>query len=278
MRNHNMQTSHKSKCKATLRQGNTMNKQRTKQGFTLIELLVVIAIIAILAAILFPVFGRARENARRSSCQSNLKQIGLSLAQYTQDYDERLVPAGGDSGSPSWDTRIAPYMGQSAAVGGASGLLQCPSDTVTRLFEDTSRRSYSLNGSWDSKAGFGGGTQPWSRDTRLPRQPLAGITSSAELIVLTEAPGGANVVGNQNRTVVMSPFGNDDPSSTSCNFWEAQNCTWTSDTSGRLTQMHFDGYNYLFADGHVKFLRPLRTIGIGNPSWPRGLWTTEEND
>jgi len=60
-----------------------------KKAFTLIELLVVIAIIAILAAILFPVFARARENARRSSCQSNLKQIGLGVLQYTQDYDEK---------------------------------------------------------------------------------------------------------------------------------------------------------------------------------------------
>jgi prepilin-type N-terminal cleavage/methylation domain-containing protein/prepilin-type processing-associated H-X9-DG protein len=60
-----------------------------KRGFTLIELLVVIAIIAILAAILFPVFARARENARRTSCLSNLKQIGLGIMQYTQDYDER---------------------------------------------------------------------------------------------------------------------------------------------------------------------------------------------
>ena len=59
-----------------------------KRGFTLIELLVVIAIIAILAAILFPVFARARENARRASCASNLKQIGLGLMQYVQDYDE----------------------------------------------------------------------------------------------------------------------------------------------------------------------------------------------
>lgn len=61
----------------------------TRRGFTLIELLVVIAIIAILAAILFPAFARARENARRTSCLSNLKQIGIGIMQYTQDYDER---------------------------------------------------------------------------------------------------------------------------------------------------------------------------------------------
>ena len=65
---------------------------QVKKAFTLIELLVVIAIIAILAAILFPVFARARENARRSSCMSNLKQIGLGTIQYTQDYDEKLYP------------------------------------------------------------------------------------------------------------------------------------------------------------------------------------------
>jgi prepilin-type N-terminal cleavage/methylation domain-containing protein/prepilin-type processing-associated H-X9-DG protein len=64
-----------------------------KRAFTLIELLVVIAIIALLAAILFPVFARARENARKSSCQNNLKQIGIGLAQYTQDYDEETTGA-----------------------------------------------------------------------------------------------------------------------------------------------------------------------------------------
>jgi prepilin-type N-terminal cleavage/methylation domain-containing protein/prepilin-type processing-associated H-X9-DG protein len=62
-----------------------------KKGFTLIELLVVIAIIAILAAILFPVFARAREKARQASCQSNLKQIGLAVQMYAQDYDEVMV-------------------------------------------------------------------------------------------------------------------------------------------------------------------------------------------
>ena len=67
---------------------------RKNRGFTLIELLVVIAIILILAAILFPVFARARENARRASCQSNLKQMGLVLGQYAKDYDERMISTG----------------------------------------------------------------------------------------------------------------------------------------------------------------------------------------
>ena len=76
------------------------NTHQKRAAFTLIELLVVIAIIAILAAILFPVFARARENARRSSCQSNLKQIGLGIAQYTQDYDEIMPRADYGASSP----------------------------------------------------------------------------------------------------------------------------------------------------------------------------------
>src|SRR6476646_9032401 len=91
-----------------------LNSNRSKSAFTLIELLVVIAIIAILAAILFPVFGRARENARRSSCQSNLKQIGLGILQYAQDYDETMVPTqasnGTNNGSAPWGSLVQPYV------------------------------------------------------------------------------------------------------------------------------------------------------------------------
>ena len=72
--------------------------RRKSSGFTLIELLVVIAIIAILAAILFPVFQKVRENARRTACTSNMKQIGLAVIQYCQDSDN-IVPLGGMDGN-----------------------------------------------------------------------------------------------------------------------------------------------------------------------------------
>src|ERR1700757_3966218 len=83
-----------------------------RAGFTLIELLVVIAIIAILAAILFPVFAKVREKARQTSCLSNEKQIGLALMQYTQDYDES-TPAwvrSSTSGNVYWEQQVAPYV------------------------------------------------------------------------------------------------------------------------------------------------------------------------
>lgn len=107
---------------------NTTRGRRNCQAFTLIELLVVIAIIAILAGVLFPVFVRARENARRSSCQSNLKQIGLSLIQYSQDFDELVVAYGyGPTpyepytvGNYAWMDVIYPYAK-------TTQIFECPS-------------------------------------------------------------------------------------------------------------------------------------------------------
>jgi prepilin-type N-terminal cleavage/methylation domain-containing protein/prepilin-type processing-associated H-X9-DG protein len=100
-------------------------KYQRSNGFTLIELLVVIAIIAILASILFPVFARARENARRSSCTSNLKQIALGVAQYTQDYDEKFpmqyFGPGAEYLENGWSLALQPYLK-------STQLFQCPSE------------------------------------------------------------------------------------------------------------------------------------------------------
>src|SRR5262249_11511404 len=102
---------------------------RRQRAFTLIELLVVIAIIAILAAILFPVFAKARENARRTSCTSNLKQMGLGILQYTQDYDETfplsVTASTSTTSNPpvGWADAIQPYVKNTQ-------IYQCPSDSM----------------------------------------------------------------------------------------------------------------------------------------------------
>jgi prepilin-type N-terminal cleavage/methylation domain-containing protein/prepilin-type processing-associated H-X9-DG protein len=139
---------------------------RTK-GFTLIELLVVIAIIAILAAILFPVFAKAREKARQTSCLSNVKQIGLGFLQYAQDYDERF-PSGSSAAAPgAWYFALDPYMKNTQ-------ILHCPSDSATPSTGCSYGVSYN-NMFWDSGAGAG------------PRGcALGAIDSPAECLLLGE--------------------------------------------------------------------------------------------
>jgi len=103
-------------------------KSRITVGFTLIELLVVVAIIGILAALLFPVFSRARENGRRTSCLNNLKQLGTAFKMYTQDHDEHLPLGIMAEANPTWlktwDIQVQPYL-KNAQV------LMCPTDTLS---------------------------------------------------------------------------------------------------------------------------------------------------
>jgi prepilin-type N-terminal cleavage/methylation domain-containing protein/prepilin-type processing-associated H-X9-DG protein len=211
-----------------------------KSGFTLIELLVVIAIIAILAAILFPVFARARENARRASCQSNLKQIGLGIMQYTQDYDEKMPNYSfAYSGDIMWQPVIQPYVK-------STQLFSCPSNTMT----DNAEGTYSPGPIRAHYVGniLGCGGDPWSSPSTC--QGVFGGRNSGG-VALSDIQNPATtlaVMENVTGTMIYPDY------------------SWSV---GRLFVGHLSTSNYLFADGHVKALKPQATIAGGVNMWTR---------
>jgi prepilin-type N-terminal cleavage/methylation domain-containing protein/prepilin-type processing-associated H-X9-DG protein len=201
-----------------------------KKGFTLIELLVVIAIIAILAAILFPVFGRARENARRSSCQSNLKQIGLGVKQYVQDYDEKF-PLQGVNAQVGWAIAIQPYIK-------STQLFQCPSETNPPANVDpTVTASY-------GNAGF---SDYWYNQN-LSNQSEASLNFISNTLMNGDGTNGAANYGmiGTGATSLNVPA---DGTATGSVF---NRSTASTDYAGR----HLEGANFSYADGHVKWLKP----------------------
>lgn len=210
------------------------NTQMKCKGFTLIELLVAIAIIALLAAILFPVFARARENARRASCMSNQKQIGLALMQYTQDYDERLPFYGSNSSgqpettvsnyytssTPNWHTQISPYTK-------SWDLFKCPS-------APESTGSYPPRGASDSSYAANGVVVRWGNSATGPLF-LAAIEKTSEIIFAHE------LHERTRRSTAWPP-----PTGTKYYRW-MRGSTYNS--------MHFEGANLVYVDGHVKWLK-----------------------
>jgi prepilin-type N-terminal cleavage/methylation domain-containing protein/prepilin-type processing-associated H-X9-DG protein len=230
-----------------------------EKGFTLIELLVVVAIISLLAAILFPVFARARENARRASCMSNMKQLGLAFMMYTQDYDDQLPTDSSPSGKIppySWDVCIAPYVGVKVAVGASPSIFRCPSDTSA-----DNRRSYSVPmggnylGVTSDTHSIINATFVFGEDYNLSPVTLIGVKTS-------DIPEPAT-------TILLAEHPSVPTSTTLTNLYGAYNGSYVSSFTGAATgqdwgiagsELHFGGWNYLFCDGHVKWMYPRQTV------------------
>ena len=229
-----------------------------KKGFTLIELLVVISIIAILSAILFPVFARARENARRASCMSNMKQLGLAFMQYSQDYDEQLPincysNAANGEFTTSWDVGIAPYSGVKVKGGSSPAIFRCPSDTSA-----DNKRSYAMT--------YGSNyILVWNDAGTMVGVKLAAIPQPAQTILLAEFPSSPVGLKSTEPTYVNNGFGNYSNSYVTGPSGPVGTVN-VQDKSRPGKPIHLDGWNYLFSDGHVKWTRPEQTLA------PVNLW------
>jgi len=271
------------------------NATRTRRGFTLIELLVVIAIIAILAAILFPVFAQAREKARQTSCLSNMKQLALSALMYTQDYDEKFPTAGVydwsdnggtiDPGTHYWPQRLEPYIK-------SIGVLRCPSDGGP----STAESNYNWSGPYISYA-----TNSLMGGAQLPDNHQRGVFAVYSTDWIGQGwffPNGGTAMAAINRpaeTIALAEKHSSDVAKTgfawlganTTKFWPTMLYMWDCNPNGGTCFYADEGSaipdgavvggvypkakeggapirhtgttNFAFADGHVKAMRPEQT-------------------
>ena len=230
---------------------------RKLKAFTLIELLVVIAIIAILAAILFPAFAKAREKARQVSCASNMKQLGLAFIQYTQDYDEMLPKtgqytdfspnagacgAGGGNFGPngSWVLGVHIYAsdGTNAATSTcSSSTLPVPNGALYPYVKNAQVYKCPSDPQADQK------TLSYSMNSLLKALGIAAIQAPANCVLLVDESSDKEVGTN--------------PGLDNGNFAvPTHNADGTITYNDNPTKRHTDGGEFLFDDGHVKYYKP----------------------
>ena len=212
-----------------------------RPGFTLIELLVVIAIIAILAAILFPVFARAREKARQTSCLSNVKQLGLGLMMYAQDYDETYLGStywqskNCDSGT-FWGNCLTPYVKNQQ-------IFICP--------------SYKRNGTFTYNN--------WT----FPVRPSYGWNTnlSFETLAVLEEPANTVAIADCSHQVFASIVGRIAWANSTDHVRYGSGGPWPNGDPNYMTDAysrHNSGENMTFADGHAKWMASTAIYGKGN--------------
>ena len=240
-----------------------MLKKVKSHGFTLIELLVVIAIIAILAAILFPVFQKVRENARRTACLSNEKQLGLAIIQYQQDADEKF-PCGavggvtpndndGYGGGAGWANQIYSFVKSNAVY-------VCPDDSGSG---GTAIESYGMNENLTSGAKADNNNTPQGGALTIA---ACGAPANTVLLAETTACGTytlPSVAGELTSPAISGfSYGGGNPglniSSSACTHYSmGLRVGPRTDPGTYLGARHTAYCNFLMADGHAKYLNPL---------------------